>query len=162
MEASAKVRGTGIPKRSPGSIREKMTEGKAVIAVAKDGQWAGFIYMEAWSHGQFVSHSGLIVPPGWRRRGIATRMKKELFALTQQQYPGAKIFGMTSTLAAMKINSALGLTPVTYSEIVQEPAFWNKCKSCIHYNDLKKAGFKNCCCTVMLFDPRAVDETAGI
>jgi hypothetical protein len=33
MEASAKARGTGIAKRSPEYVAQKMEEGKAVIAV---------------------------------------------------------------------------------------------------------------------------------
>ena len=52
MEESAKARGTGIAKRSPEYIREKMREGKAVIALSVDGQWAGFCYIVTWSHGE--------------------------------------------------------------------------------------------------------------
>ena len=63
MESSAKERGTGIAKRSPEYISEKMLEGKAVIALHKDGTWAGFCYIETWSHGDFVANSGLIVAP---------------------------------------------------------------------------------------------------
>ena len=158
MEASAKARGTGIAKRSPEAICEKMREGKAVIAVTTEGEWAGFIYMDVWQNGEFVSHSGLIVPPEWRRMGIATVMKEKIFELTKLKYPHAKIFGITTTLATMKINSKLGMQPVTFSEIVHEEAFWDKCKSCVHYNDLKNSGFKNCFCTAMLFDPEREDN----
>ena len=42
MESSAKARGTGIAKRSPEYIQQKMREGKAVIAFTEDGVWAGF------------------------------------------------------------------------------------------------------------------------
>jgi hypothetical protein len=42
MESSAMARGTGIAKRSPEYIRDKMLEGKAVIAFTEDGIWAGF------------------------------------------------------------------------------------------------------------------------
>ncbi len=154
MEASAKARGTGISKRSPESIREKMHEGKAIIAITKWGEWAGFIYMEPWQDAQFVSHCGLIVAPKWRRMGIATAMKVKIFELTRQKYPAAKIFGITTTLATMKINSKLGLEPVTFSEITHEETFWNKCKSCVHYSTLKDANYKNCFCTAMLFNPQ--------
>src|SRR3989337_749927 len=41
MAASAQARGTGIAKRSPEYIKDKMREGKAVIAFNKDGIWAG-------------------------------------------------------------------------------------------------------------------------
>lgn len=154
MEVWAKARKTGISKRSPESIKEKMQEDKAIIAVTAWGEWAGFIYMDVWDNGRFVSHSGLIVAPQWRRLGIATAMKEKLFGLTRLKYPNAKIFGITTTLATMKINSKLGMQPVTFSEIVHEEIFWDKCKSCVHYNDLKNAEFKNCFCTAMLFDPQ--------
>ena len=42
MEESAKARGTGIAKRSPAYVANKMNEGKAVIALLKDGTWVGF------------------------------------------------------------------------------------------------------------------------
>ncbi len=50
MASSALARGTGIAKRSPEYISNKMAEGKAVIAVTKDGIWVGFCYIEAWGH----------------------------------------------------------------------------------------------------------------
>ena len=42
MEESAKARGTGIAKRNPDYIRQKMEEGKAIIATSKSGEFAGF------------------------------------------------------------------------------------------------------------------------
>ncbi|HJU45256.1 MAG TPA: GNAT family N-acetyltransferase, partial [Chitinophagaceae bacterium] len=71
MEASAKARGTGIAKRSPAYIEKKMEEGKAVIALTKEGAWVGFCYIEAWGHDQFVANSGLIVAPEFRKSGVA-------------------------------------------------------------------------------------------
>ena len=41
--------------------QQKMREGKAVIAFNQDGIWAGFCYIETWSHGEYVANSGLIV-----------------------------------------------------------------------------------------------------
>jgi len=46
MESSAKVRGTGIAKRTPEYVRLKMEEGKAVIALTNTNEWAGFCYIE--------------------------------------------------------------------------------------------------------------------
>lgn len=48
MEASANARGTGIAKRTPEYITQKMEEGKAVIALTKEGEWVGFCYIETW------------------------------------------------------------------------------------------------------------------
>jgi hypothetical protein len=55
----------------------------------------------------------------------------------------------------MKINSDLGYSPVTYSELTTDENFWNGCKSCVNYDILTSKNFKNCLCTGMLFDPNA-------
>ncbi|HXB29664.1 MAG TPA: hypothetical protein VNW49_07590 [Puia sp.] len=154
MESSAKARGTGIAKRSPEYIREKMREGKAVIAFTDEGIWAGFCYIETWSHGEYVANSGLIVAPAFRKSGLAKNIKKKIFDLSQKLYPGAKLFGLTTGLAVMKINSDLGYEPVTYSELTQDEAFWAGCKSCVNYEILMSKERKNCMCTAMLYDPK--------
>jgi GNAT superfamily N-acetyltransferase len=153
MESSAKVRGTGIAKRSPEYVAAKMSEGKAVIAFASNGDWVGFCYIEAWSHGLFVANSGLIVAPAYRKSGIARRIKEEAFSLSRKAYPHAKIFGLTTGLAVMKINSDLGYEPVTYSELTDDAQFWAGCRSCVNYEILNGKGRKNCLCTAMLYDP---------
>jgi hypothetical protein len=154
MESSAKARGTGIAKRSPEYIKEKMREGKAVIAFTEDGIWAGFCYIETWSHGEYVANSGLIVAPAFRKSGLAKNIKKKIFDLSQKLYPNAKLFGLTTGLAVMKINSDLGYEPVTYSELTQDEAFWAGCKSCVNYEILMSKERKNCMCTAMLYDPK--------
>ncbi|MCY7290565.1 MAG: GNAT family N-acetyltransferase, partial [Ferruginibacter sp.] len=136
MESSAKARGTGIARRTPEYIQQKMLEGKAVVAFSKDGIWAGFCYIETWSHGQYVANSGLIVAPQFRKSGLAKAIKKKIFALSRTTYPDAKLFGLTTGLAVMKINSDLGYEPVTYSELTQDDAFWAGCKSCVNYEIL--------------------------
>ena len=153
MEASAKARGTGIAKRSPDYITNKMLEGKAVIAITNSGTWAGFCYIETWSHGNYVANSGLIVAPEFRKSGLAREIKKKIFELSRTKYPQAKIFGLTTGLAVMKINSELGYEPVTYSELTQDDAFWKGCQSCVNFEILKSKERKNCMCTAMLFNP---------
>ncbi|MBU6158303.1 MAG: GNAT family N-acetyltransferase [Bacteroidetes bacterium] len=153
MEESAKARGTGIAKRSPEYIIKKMQEGKAVIALTDSGEWLGFCYIETWSHGAFVANSGLIVSPAYRKSGVAKSIKKKIFELSRTLYPGAKIFGLTTGLAVMKINSELGYEPVTYSELTQDEEFWAGCKSCVNYDILISKERKNCMCTAMLYDP---------
>jgi hypothetical protein len=153
MEESAKARGTGIAKRSPAYIEQKMDEGKAVIATTKDGTWVGFCYIEAWQHDKYVANSGLIVSPAFRKTGVATEIKRKIFELSRQKYPHAKIFGLTTGLAVMKINSDLGYEPVTYSELTTDEEFWKGCKSCVNYDILMSKERKNCMCTAMLFDP---------
>ena len=153
MEASAKVRGTGIAKRSPDYISKKMEEGKAVIALTKDGTWVGFCYIETWE-GEYVANSGLIVSPDFRKTGVAKSIKQKIFNLSRRKYPEAKIFGLTTGLAVMKINSDLGYEPVTYSELTQDEKFWAGCKSCVNYDILMAKERKNCLCTAMLYDPK--------
>ena len=154
MASSAKARGTGIAKRSPEYIQQKMREGRAVIAFNEDGIWAGFCYIETWSHGEYVANSGLIVAPAFRKGGLAKAIKKKIFDLSRQTFPESKIFGLTTGLAVMKINSDLGYEPVTYSELTQDEAFWAGCKSCVNYDILMSKERKNCLCTAMLYDPK--------
>lgn len=154
MEQSAKARGTGIAKRSPEYISNKMEEGKAVIAHTKDGTWVGFCYIETWSHGAFVANSGLIVSPAFRKSGVAKQIKEHIFKLSRQLFPESKIFGLTTGLAVMKINSDLGYEPVTYSELTQDEEFWSGCKSCVNFDILMSKERKNCMCTAMLYDPK--------
>ncbi len=153
MAESAKARGTGIAKRNPEYIREKIKEGKAVIALSAEGDWAGFCYIETWE-GEYVANSGLIVSPKFRKGGLAKAIKKKIFQLSRTKYPDAKIFGLTTGLAVMKINSELGYEPVTYSELTQDEAFWAGCKSCVNYEILMSKERKNCMCTAMLYDPK--------
>ena len=154
MASSAMARGTGIAKRSPEYLQAKMREGKAVIAFTKDGIWAGFCYIETWSHEEYVANSGLIVAPQFRKSGLAKKIKKKIFELSRKTYPESKIFGLTTGLAVMKINSELGYEPVTYSELTQDEAFWAGCKSCVNYEILMSKERKNCMCTAMLYDPK--------
>ena len=153
MESSAKARGTGIAKRSPEYLVKKMEEGKAVIALTPSGDWVGFCYIEAWGHDAFVANSGLIVAPAYRKTGMAKKIKENIFQLSRQKYPQAKIFGLTTGLAVMKINSDLGYEPVTYSELTDDEQFWAGCRSCVNFDILMSKDRKNCMCTAMLYDP---------
>ncbi len=159
MESSAMARGTGIAKRSPEYVAQKIDEGKAVIAVTSTGEWVGFCYIETWE-GEYVANSGLIVSPEYRKSGVAKAIKQHIFQLSREKYPEAKIFGLTTGLAVMKINSDLGYEPVTYSELTQDEKFWAGCKSCVNFDILMSKERKNCLCTAMLYDPKDHYEPA--
>jgi hypothetical protein len=154
MASSAKARGTGIAKRSPEYIVQKMEEGKAVIALTKAGEWVGFCYIETWSHGKFVANSGLIVRPEHRKSGVATAIKAKAFRLSRKKYPDAKIIGLTTSMAVMKINSELGYEPVPFSELPQDDDFWKGCSSCVNYDILTRTNRAHCLCTGMKYDPK--------
>jgi hypothetical protein len=153
IETAAQVRGTGIAKRSKEYIISKMENGNAVIAL-KGSAFAGFCYIETWSHDKFVANSGLIVVPEFRNQGLAKKIKQVVFKHSRTKYPTAKIFSITTGLAVMKLNSTLGYKPVTFSELTNEPSFWNGCQTCKNYDVLQRTSETMCLCTGMLFDPK--------
>ena len=150
---SAKQRGTGIAKRTPEYVTEKMREGKAIIALHRDGRFAGFSYIETWSHGNYVANSGLIINPEFRNKGLGSIVKSAIFNLSKEKYPHAKIFGITTSMAVLKMNSDLGYRPVTFSELTQDDEFWKGCQSCPNFDILTRNNRKMCLCTGMLYDP---------
>ncbi len=149
---AAKVRGTGIAKRSPEYVATKMREAKAVIAL--DGErFAGFSYIETWGNKHYVTTSGLIVHPDYRGLGLAKRIKNLTFTLARVRWPHAKIFSLTSGSAVMTMNTQLGYHPVTFNDLTDDEAFWRGCQGCINHDVLVRTGRKFCICTAMLFDP---------
>ena len=149
---SAKQRNTGIAKREPTYIAQKMTSGKAVIAL--DGErLVGFSYIESWSHGDFVATSGLIVNPDYRRLGVAARIKERTFQLARDRFPYAKIFSITTSLPVMKLNTRMGYKPVTLNELTQDEEFWQGCQGCVNYDVLQRNNRRVCLCYGMLYDP---------
>ncbi|MDY0907016.1 N-acetyltransferase [Pedobacter sp. CFBP9032] len=155
---SAIIRGSGIAKRTPASIIEKMENGKAVIAVTSGGEWVGFSYFEAWEHGHFISNSGLIVKPKFRNSGVAKCIKNRIFNLSRRHFPHAKIFSITSGAAIMKMNSKLGFEPVTFDQITKDESFWAGCESCTNFDILERKKRCNCLCTAMLFNPEHIEQ----
>jgi len=158
IDESAKVRGTGIARRTPAYIAAKIENGNAVIALNED-KFAGFCYIEIWGHGKYVAHSGLIVSPEFRGQGLAKKIKKQVFDLSLEQYPKAKIFGITTGQAVMKINYDLGYKPVHFSELTDDPEFWKGCQTCKNFDILTRTERKLCLCTGMLHDPNEKKET---
>lgn len=157
IENAAKVRGTGIAKRSPEYVKDKIREGKAIIALSGD-EFAGFCYIESWSNKQYVANSGLIVPEKFRGHGLAKKIKKFSFDLSRKKFPDAKLFGLTSGAAVMKINTELGYVPVTFSDLTDDDAFWKGCEGCVNFDVLKRTNRRYCICTAMLYDPHKHDN----
>ena len=157
IEESAKQRGTGIAKRTPEYIITKIKNGNAIIALDGD-KFAGFCYIENWGHGKYVANSGLIVVPDFRGQGLATSIKSKTFEYSREKFPEAKIFGITTGLAVMKINYDLGYEPVPFSELTDDPAFWSGCQTCKNYDILTRTDRKMCLCTGMLYDPAAKEK----
>ncbi len=152
ITAAAKVRGTGIAKRTHEYVTQKMKEGKAIIALHGD-EFAGFCYIESWGNKQYVANSGLIVVEKFRAQGLAKRIKQAAFTLSRLRWPNAKLFGLTSGGAVMKINTELGYVPVPFSELTDDEAFWKGCEGCVNHDVLVRTERKYCICTAMLYDP---------
>ncbi len=149
---AAKVRGTGIAKRTHEYLATKMKEAKAVIALRGD-TFAGFSYIETWGNKQYVTTSGLIVHPDFRGLGVAKKIKDMTFSLARTRWPHAKIFSLTSGAAVMKMNTELGYQPVTFADLTDDEAFWRGCEGCVNVDVLHRTGRKYCICTAMLYDP---------
>ena len=152
IEKAAKVRGTGIAKRTHVYVATKMKEAKAVIALYGD-EIVGFSYIETGGNKQYVTTSGLIVDPKFRGLGVAKRIKDLTFTLARTRWPHAKIFSLTSGAAVMAMNTQLGYHPVTFADLTDDEAFWRGCEGCINVDVLKRTGRKYCICTGMLYDP---------
>lgn len=150
---AAKVRGTGIAKRTPEYIKEKIAQGKSVLAL--DGEkLVGFCYIETWEHGNYVANSGLIVDPEYRGLKLAFRIKNKVLQLSNHIYPNAKVFGITTSNAVLKINYKLGYRPVAFSELTTDPEFWKGCQGCVNYDILMRTKRKMCLCTGMILEQK--------
>lgn len=161
VEAAAKVRGTGIAKRTPEYLEQKIKEGKCIIALSQD-EFAGFCYIESWGNKKFVANSGLIVVDKFRGHGLARRIKENAFALARAMFPEAKVFGLTSGAAVMAINTGLGYKPVTFAQLTDDEAFWRGCQGCVNYDVLMRTERRYCICTAMLFDPEKAKDTKEV
>ena len=150
---SARERGTGIARRTPEYISEKILAGKAIIAIAEDGRFAGFSYIETWGGKQYVANSGLIVAHSFRGIGLAMRIKRRIFQLSRELFPDAKIFSITTGAAVMKMNYELGFRPVTFAALTDDPEFWKGCQGCRNYQILESNDHRMCLCTGLLYDP---------
>jgi hypothetical protein len=153
--SSAIAQDTGISGLTAELLETKMKKGEAVIAFASDGRWAGFSFISVWGNGKYVSNSGLIVAPEFRHTGLAKRIKRKIFEMSEEKYPHAVIFSLTSVLAVMKINHQLGFEPATFSELTDDDLFWENCKTCVNCPILNSKERKNCLCTAMLYDPKS-------
>ena len=89
---------------------------------------------------------------------LAKRIKRRAFELSREKYPDAKLFGLTTGLAVMKINTELGYKPVTFSELTTDEVFWSGCQSCPNYDVLSRTNRRLCLCTGMLYDPQVLRD----
>ncbi|MDR1761875.1 MAG: GNAT family N-acetyltransferase [Bacteroidales bacterium] len=155
---ASQAKDSGLAQRTPEYILKKMREGKAVIALASNGDIAGFCYIDTWQRGAFVATSGLIVNPAYRGLGLATQLKKAAFELARKLFPQATIFGLTTSEAVMKINADLGYRAASYAKLTTDDAFWKGCESCVNFDILQRTNRTVCLCTGMIYDPEEKKE----
>ena len=158
IESAAKKRGTGIAKRSPSYLEEKILTGKSVIAKTESGKLIGFCYIESWGHQDFVATSGLIVKDDYRGLGISKKIKEKAFELSRKKFPQAKLFSITTSIAVMKLNMRMGYEPVTLENLTDDDQFWKGCQGCVNYPILQQTERKHCLCTGLLYDPEKSDN----
>jgi hypothetical protein len=144
---ASQQKGTGIAVRNSEYLTEKIMQGKSVVAYSDSGEWAGFCYIESWGHNKYVANSGLV--------------KKRALELSTKLFPGAKLFGLTTSLAVMKINNGLGYRPVTFSELTDDDQFWKGCETCPYYDILVRTKRDDCLCTAMIMDPAEEKKVNG-
>lgn len=161
IDAAAADGKSGLARRTQEYISSKISGGKGVIAlkltyegekVIKE-EFAGFCYIESWEYNLYVANSGLIVKPEFRGGGLARAIKQAACELSMKKFPGAKIFGLTTSPAVRKINESLGYKVVPYRNITRDINFWKGCAGCAHFHTLCDNGFENCLCIGMVFDP---------
>lgn len=109
-------------------------------------------------HDHYVANSGLIVRPEFRKNNLARRIKRAAFELSRERFPEAKMFGITTSAAVMKINLELGYRPVHFLELTTDESFWKGCQSCPNFDILERTKRSMCLCTGMLYDPKESTE----
>lgn len=148
--ATEKSRGLNIKKRD--YISEKILSGNAIIAT-QNGELAGFCYLRRREKANYVSISGIVIMPKYRKTGLSKRIIDKAFELARTKYPEAKLFSLTTSPAFMRANSKLGYKPVNYSRLGTSDEFWAACSDCLNYGTLKSNNHTRCLCSAMLFNP---------
>ncbi len=140
-----------IARRAPDWLRKKIEKGRAALALRGD-ELVGFGYWSAWENDAFVSHSGLVVKPGLRGRGLGKRLKRVLFDSSRRALPRATLMSLTTSPQVKELNLELGFRIVPLELLTKDPAFWEGCKTCRNYAEVQRQG-KKCCCEGMILEP---------
>jgi GNAT superfamily N-acetyltransferase len=134
-------------------LREKLGRGQAAVALLR-GRLVGFGYWSSWESGKFVSHSGLVVRRDLQGLGLGRRMKLALFEGSRAALPRATLMSLTTHPKIKELNASLGFVPVPLERLTNDPAFWEGCKGCRNYEDVRSRG-ERCCCEAMILEPPA-------
>lgn len=144
-----------IARREPGFLRSKLVSGRAALGLVGD-ELVAFGYWSEWEEGRFVSHSGLVVSPAYRGRGLGRRLKLVLFDSSRSRFPEATLMSLTSSEAVKALNRSLGFRVVPLERLTTDPAFWKGCETCRNVAEVRARGSR-CCCEAMILEPRRAD-----
>jgi N-acetylglutamate synthase-like GNAT family acetyltransferase len=142
--------GVALVLRTQEYIAAAMKQGHAAIALNGLGDVVGFCLIKLWDNGKFISNSGLVVKKEYREHGVGTAIIQKLYQLCVQQYPASTLFSLTDSPMVIKTRTAMGFGEVPYSDITQDPQFWQGCTTCPHYPTLVQNGGKKCLCKVLI------------
>ncbi len=140
-----------IAEREPELLSGKIASGRAVLAL-RGRELVGFGFFSEWEGGKFVSHSGLVVDPSLRGRGVGRALKMALFEASERMFPEAVTMSLTTSEPVRAMNLSLGFAVVPFEDMTVDPAFWAGCRTCRNYEEVQRAG-KQCCCEGMIRPP---------
>jgi GNAT superfamily N-acetyltransferase len=143
-----------IALRDVAWLRDKIETGHAAMAF-RDGELVGFGFWSAWEGGRFISHSGLVVCPTVRGKRVGRRLKMVLFDESRTRYPDAVIMSLTTSEEVKTLNRSLGFKPAPLERLTTDESFWEGCKACRNWEDVRRRGLK-CCCEAMILEPEDV------
>lgn len=145
-----------IATRSPEELAEQIARRQAVLAFVDD-VLIGFGYFKVWSDNA-ISHSGLVVEPKHRGRGIGRELKRLLCEESERQVPHGKLISLTTSPQVRHMNTRLGFAYVPLTELTSDARFWAGCRGCHNYQRINEPGSEEgfvtptgerCCCEGM-------------
>ena len=163
INESAQKRCVNVPQRSASYINEKMRNGLAVIAVTPEhNDWLGFSYIEVWEHRQYVANSGLIVKDEFRGIGISKDIKLKIFNLSQEKFPFATLFSLSSNSTVIRANFELGFRIVSFEEMLCDECFLKGFNCLVDYIGMMKNGMGASHHVAMVYKPLSLAGEAEL
>lgn len=112
MAESAKARGTGIAKRTPEYVANQDACRQGGDCLSQRRNLGRFQLHRVLGTGRLMfANSGLIINPKFRKPGFGQSHQDRDFSCRSRCSKAAKLFGLTTGLAVMKINNDWGTAP---------------------------------------------------
>ena len=153
---AAAARDNDIAERSVEWLEKKISMDRAVLALHGE-ELVGFGYWSEWEEGAFISHSGLVVRPDMRGRGLGRDLKQLLVESSKATFPQATLMSLTTSPQVKALNLHFGFRVVPLERLTKDESFWKGCETCRNYAEVQARG-ERCCCEGMILPP---DEAGG-